>query len=50
MIVVTGIRNGDDFVSKKYASTSGHQLYKIEKILPNGQLILQDSRYQGSNE
>ena len=25
MIVVTGIRSGDDFVSK-YASTGGHQL------------------------
>ena len=25
MIVVTGIRSGDDFISKKYASTGGHQ-------------------------
>ena len=47
MIVVTGIRSGDDFVSKKYASTGGHQLYKIDEILPNGDLILKDSRYQG---
>ena len=50
MIVVTGIRSGDDFVSKKYASTGGHQLYKIEKVLPNGELVLQDSRYQGDIE
>ena len=50
MIVVTGIRNGDNFVSKKYASTIGHQLYRIESILPNGDLVLQDSRYQGGIE
>ena len=47
MIVVTGIRSGDDFISKKYASTGGHQLYKIDDILPNGDLVLKDSRYQG---
>ena len=47
MIVVTGIRSGDDFISKKYASTGGHQLYKIEEIYPNGELKLLDARYQG---
>lgn len=47
MIVVTGIRSGDDFISKKYASTGGHQLYKIDEIYPNGDLKLLDSRYQG---
>jgi DNA polymerase-3 subunit alpha len=50
MIVVTGIRSGDDFVSKKYASTGGHQLYKIEEVLSNGELILKDTRYQGGIE
>jgi DNA polymerase-3 subunit alpha len=50
MIVVTGIRRGDDFVSKKYASTGGHQLYRINEILENGDLVLQDSRYQGGTE
>lgn len=50
MIVVTGIRSGDDFVSKKYASTGGHQLYKIDKILSNQELTLKDSRYQGGFE
>jgi DNA polymerase-3 subunit alpha len=50
MIVVTGIRSGDDFISKKYASTGGHQLYRVEKILPNGDLVLKDSRYQGGME
>ena len=50
MIVVTGIRSGDDFISKKYASTGGHQLYKINEVLPNGELVLQDTRYQGGIE
>jgi DNA polymerase-3 subunit alpha len=50
MIVVTGIRSGDDFVSKKYASTGGHQLYKIDEVLDNGDLVLKDSRYQGGVE
>jgi DNA polymerase-3 subunit alpha len=50
MIVVQGMRSGDDFVSKKYASTGGHQLYKIDAILNNGELMLKDSRYQGGIE
>ena len=50
MIVVTGIRSGDDFISKKYASTGGHQLYKIDEVLANGELILKDTRYQGGIE
>lgn len=50
MIVVMGIRSGDDFVSKKYASTGGHQLYKIDSIDEWGDLTLRDSRYQGEVE
>lgn len=50
MIVVMGIRSGDDFISKKYASSGGHQLYKIEEITADGDLILKDSRYQGGIE
>ena len=50
MIVVQGIRSGDDFITKKYASSSGHQLYRITDILENGDLILQDTRYQGGIE
>ena len=50
MIVVMGVRNGDNFLSKKYASTGGHQLYKIDSIEPNGDLILRNTRYQGEVE
>lgn len=50
MIVVMGIRSGDDFISKKYASTGGHQLYKIDSIDEWGDLTLRDSRYQGEAE
>ena len=50
MIVVTGIRSGDDFISKKYASTGGHQLYKIDAINEDGSLTLRDGRYQGEAE
>lgn len=50
MIVVTGIRSGDDFIAKKYASTGGHTLYRIAGINSDGSLILQDQRYQGVTE
>jgi DNA polymerase-3 subunit alpha len=50
IIVVTGIRSGDNFISKKYASTNGHQLYKVENINSNGTLTLRNTRYQGEEE
>lgn len=50
MIMVTGMRQGDDFVAKKYASTAGHTLYKITEIQPNGDLILQSERAKGEFE
>ena len=50
MIVVMGIRSGDDFVSKKYASSGGHQLYRITSIDEDGDLTLQNARYQGGIE
>jgi len=45
MIVVQGIRSGDDFITKKYASSAGHQLYKINKIVNNTDLELTTERY-----
>ena len=50
MIIVNGMRSGDNFICKKYASTVGHQLYRIKNINSNGTLVLQDERYQGGIE
>lgn len=50
MILVQGIRSGDSFIPKKYASSGGHQLYKINDILDSGDLVLQTERYQGGYE
>ena len=50
MILVMGIRRGDDFIPKRYASTPGHQLYKIEEILSNGSLKLRSERAIGEAE
>ena len=50
MIVVQGIRSGDDFISKKYASYCGHQLYKIGEVFNNGDISLIDHSYQGGIE
>ena len=49
LIIVTGMRRGDEFVSKKYSATPGHQLYKIDSILPNGNLVLRSERAQGES-
>ena len=49
MIVVMGVRNGDNFVSKKYASSIGHQLYKIESVVDD-KITLKDTRYKGDME
>ena len=47
MIVVQGMRSGDMFISKKYAASGGHQLYKIAEVFDNGEIALQTERYQG---
>ena len=50
MILVQGIRRGDEFVPKTYANTSGHQLYHIDTIFDNGDLLLRHNRVQGEEE
>ena len=40
----------NDFISKKYASTGGHQLYKITEIHKDGTLTLMDHRPMGESE
>jgi hypothetical protein len=44
MLIIKGIRRGDDFLPKKYASTEGHQLYKIQSIDENGDIIVTNER------
>ena len=50
MIVVMGIRLGDNFIAKKYNSTPGHTLYKIKEITTDNELRLITERYQGGIE
>ena len=50
MIIVTGIRSGDNFIAKKYASTPGHTLYKINEIIDGTELRLLTERHQGDME
>ena len=38
------------FMAKNYASSSGHMLYRITQILPNGDLELQGERAKGEAE
>jgi hypothetical protein len=50
MIVVQGIRSGDNFIVKKYASSVGHQLYKILEVINGTDLKLTSERFQGGEE
>ena len=50
MIVVTGMRQEEEFIAKKYSSTPGHTLYKIDEIRENGELVLRNERYKGAEE
>lgn len=50
MLVIQGIRSGDEFIPKKYASSTAEQLYKITSIDKNGDLTLTHTRYQGGIE
>ena len=50
MILVQGIRRGDEFIPKKYNSTPGHQLYHIDMITEDGELVLRHDRMSGDSE
>lgn len=47
MIMVQGIRRGNEFVPKKYSASKLHRLYKIDAILPDHSLVLRSERLQG---
>ena len=44
MILVRGIRRGDDFIAKRYTSTEGHTLYKIQIIDEFGNIKITNER------
>ena len=50
MVLVQGMRSGDQFMAKRYASSGGHTLYRIDGIDSDGALILRHERYQGDTE
>lgn len=50
MILVQGVRIGEDFIPKKYSSTPTHQLYKILNIDNNYNLTLTSTRAKGDLE
>ncbi len=50
LLVVTGMRRGTEFVSKKYSGTPGHQIYKIDEVAANGSIVLRSERAQGESE
>ena len=47
LIIVQGIRRGNEFVAKKYKSTPGHTIYKINNINDDGTLMLSFDRLKG---
>ena len=49
MIIVQGMRSDDMFIAKKYASSGGHQLYKIDDVIED-EIIIRTTRAQGDAE
>ena len=48
-VMCTGFRRDDMFVTKAYAHTPTHQLYRIDKVSSNGDIEITHERY-GSND
>lgn len=49
MIIVQGMRSEDMFIAKKYASSDGHQLYKIDEVIED-EIRIRTTRAQGDAE
>lgn len=49
-LVVQGVRMGDSFMSKNYANSNSHQLYKITSTDSDGDITLCSERAQGEIE
>ena len=44
LLIIKGIRRGDDFIVKKYSNTPGHQLYLITKVEDDGSIEIKHER------
>ena len=49
-VMCTGFRRDDMFITKTYAKTATHQLYKILEVNKNGNMILEHERKGGNEE
>ena len=49
-IMVQGIRTGEEFFAKNYASSNSHHLYKIDGLNEDGSLTLRHERFKGDIE
>ena len=49
-VMCTGFRRDDMFVTKTYAHTPTHQLYKITDVTDNGDIVLTHDRYKPEGE
>ena len=49
MIIIQGMRSEDMFIAKKYASSGGHQLYKIDEVIDD-EIKIRTTRAQGDAE
>ena len=51
LIMVQGIRSGDQFIAKKYKNSgSPHRLYKITEVKNDGDILLTSERVQGETD
>ena len=48
MLMVTGFRRDDQFVSKTYKSTDSHQLYKIDEVCGD-QIKIRNERWTAAD-
>lgn len=50
MLIINGLREDDGFFAKKYASQSGHTMYKVVSIDDNGNIEITSERARGIEE
>ena len=51
MLLIQGIRRGEEFIPKKYAHKGNpHQLYRIDKVHKDGTMELRNERFKGDME